>query len=938
MDENNGRLVLISEQTDDITLPPLRLDDVVTIFRSVYEMGEAPFVSIDPDPKDPQGPTMLTHHGKATGKSYVGWVMFESDRVMKAYSLGTDNVSKKTITSSIEGYKSLLDLGSGDPDHKDSVWERFWIVPDRVQIKNDAESKLSLFDIPLKVMTQRMVLENGKLIPADDDTPSPQAKAFADWFTDNYDQLSDEVLSYPPKELGLQVPVSFFKELKRVALITAIAEHLRSQGISMPQWMKQHEPQTCRLDATTPAINATVEQTMIRKKGKWFWASEEKINIRRNIYGGVSLGTHNAEAVVRNNDEKADQMIVPLLSALDNAPVASPVSFQFKEAGKVFNAVTMPSDTTKATGACLVKEIDLSIPLPFDQELRFERVFHSFFEASDHFGSSWSLDLPCLEKQQEPFRDQSGQAKLKTVFNLSTPFNSCSARSSDKEFVPEFEKELLTTKDSPHILGIGKIKNSLLKSACDVVFFKDGTQLLFNADGCIAAKITPPLTTIYSYEKGSLVSISGFYGSEKQAHIHFDYNQKGWIQTARSSNGDLIVYSYSNAGKLSTVSAGPATLYYEYENSLLTAMIYNNETIRIFEYDSQGILKKEWKKTGPDSDIEIIYLAGRDGRHHQSEFLPRDTQNPEAGMKTSVEYDSRFKPRKKRLTDGTLLEWQTDQTGNVITTYISPKGEKTTILQDQDGLKRTWYLPNDVKIDIEHDTLGRMNKIVKDGQVIQKRSWRHDGQLDTITTTGTAYHQEYNPDGTLNSVLITQPSDDNQFNKWVKEKFNTKGQLVETTDYTGFKSNTAFDSSGKPVSMAVNDNLIHFSYDESNRVDTIKMSTIGKEIFIERDNENQDIRTIKIASGNNLASVTFENGFLKKATGFHGESHEIEYNFDKTGNPILNRIQTPDNCDLTFLFDDARRLNIINYDGVRKWKTAYDENNRITGLEMVKIV
>jgi len=87
-DRASGRFVLISKEAGEVGLPPLRMDDVVTVFRSVYDHGEAPWVTIDPDPKDPQGPRMIVRHGDATADTHVGWILFEADRVMKVYSLG----------------------------------------------------------------------------------------------------------------------------------------------------------------------------------------------------------------------------------------------------------------------------------------------------------------------------------------------------------------------------------------------------------------------------------------------------------------------------------------------------------------------------------------------------------------------------------------------------------------------------------------------------------------------------------------------------------------------------------------------------------------------------------------------------------------------------------------------------------------------------------
>jgi len=148
LDDKNGQLVLVAEGKDKIDLPPLRMDDVVTVFRSVYQHGEAPFVSIDPDPQNPRGPIMLVRHGEATANTYVGWVLFEADRVMKAYSLGRDNVTRQEIKSAIDGYQNLLDLGFSnfDKPQKEATWERFWIVPAQVSRRHIGRCLVRPFD------------------------------------------------------------------------------------------------------------------------------------------------------------------------------------------------------------------------------------------------------------------------------------------------------------------------------------------------------------------------------------------------------------------------------------------------------------------------------------------------------------------------------------------------------------------------------------------------------------------------------------------------------------------------------------------------------------------------------------------------------------------------------------------------------------------------
>ncbi len=44
------------------------------------------------------------------------------------------------------------------------------------------------------------------------------AAAFTNWFTGNYDKISEEQYLMPPVESGLTKPVPVFAELRRIAL------------------------------------------------------------------------------------------------------------------------------------------------------------------------------------------------------------------------------------------------------------------------------------------------------------------------------------------------------------------------------------------------------------------------------------------------------------------------------------------------------------------------------------------------------------------------------------------------------------------------------------------------------------------------------------------------------------------------------------------------
>ncbi len=291
IDEANGKLVLISEDKGKIDLPPLRIDDIVTVFRSVYQDGEAPYVSIDPDSVNPRGPVMHARHGKATENTYVGWILFESDRIMKAFSLGEDNITKKQVTTKIAGYDDVLN-SMFEGENKQETWERFWIVPASVDKNVSTKNELTLFKVPLMVKTQKMIMKHGKLERAPDGKISKGAEKFAKWFTANYDKIAEESYSLPPKGSRFDKPVPVFKELERIAVVTAIAEQLRDQGVVFPFWMRSYNVKTFQTPDTTPA------HTVTRKNG----------NSILSVYGGVNLSPSDDKIITKKSSPEANRI------------------------------------------------------------------------------------------------------------------------------------------------------------------------------------------------------------------------------------------------------------------------------------------------------------------------------------------------------------------------------------------------------------------------------------------------------------------------------------------------------------------------------------------------------------------------------------------------------------------------------------------------------
>jgi len=107
-DEARGEVIIFGIADPD--LPPLTFDyireNLVVALRDFYDSGglEIPGVSIEGtlDPLD------VIYFGGVTNTRF-GQVSFETDRLLKTYTMGVDNLTGITVTSEVEGYMSYPD-------------------------------------------------------------------------------------------------------------------------------------------------------------------------------------------------------------------------------------------------------------------------------------------------------------------------------------------------------------------------------------------------------------------------------------------------------------------------------------------------------------------------------------------------------------------------------------------------------------------------------------------------------------------------------------------------------------------------------------------------------------------------------------------------------------------------------------------------------------
>lgn len=544
LDKESGTIVLVSKNDKAGNLPPFSLDEFATVLRCVYS-GQAPSVSIDPDPNNPHGPTMLVRHGEGTENSQVGQVLYEADRIMKGYSMGLDNLSKRPIETDIPGYAALF---SGKPDVR--YWSRFWIRPTKVIVRSASHQPLSLFVVPLEVQTESMVLgKDGTLRPAPSGASSVSAKNFSSWFTRNYEAINKETRPPLLRASGAIEPAPIFEELKRIALLTAAAEWMRDQGHPLPAWVRDYPIKPVEIAATTPAIQASHE--------------------RYSIYGGVSLSGR-SEASFENQPLTARDR--ELASAIDQAvnrlQIMVPQMIQLAD-GAQFNLTAISGSSGAAPGACQLAESDLEILVDGGHSLAFTRRYHSFFRPDGVLGEGWTLRLPYLEKQPI-FDSKNGQTvRFQVKMRLA------------QDFAPSSDELHFYQNDEPRI------------DAQALMLLRDDEKLFFNQDTgqLLGTYAGPDLTLCQWSQSKQLTKIERWHESQLRASIQLAYDANGRLQSVRGSNGQSVHYSYSDGRLVEARRSDGSIKNYQYRNGQISQVVRNNKETCNYEFSENGQLR-----------------------------------------------------------------------------------------------------------------------------------------------------------------------------------------------------------------------------------------------------------------------------------------------------------------------------------------------------------
>ncbi|MCX7792373.1 MAG: hypothetical protein N2378_17190 [Chloroflexaceae bacterium] len=222
IDDRTGELVIFGR--NDPFLPPLDITDLTVALRTRFDMAANPIdhwpgVTIEFSSTN-QSVLDVTYFGPIRNTRF-GYVLFESDRLLKYYGLGYDNSNgvAEPVRSNVPGYQSELacmaERGYVPPAGQVIQWRKWFSPTLTVQAATDGSAM---------VFTQsRITLNWAYNSQATDPAVSACVQRFVDHFNQNYQRFADE-----QQTRGNPV----LHELVQYGRLMAIAEWLFDRNLS----------------------------------------------------------------------------------------------------------------------------------------------------------------------------------------------------------------------------------------------------------------------------------------------------------------------------------------------------------------------------------------------------------------------------------------------------------------------------------------------------------------------------------------------------------------------------------------------------------------------------------------------------------------------------------------------------------------------------------
>ncbi len=877
-DPVTNRVFLIGADRGQTGLPPMRLEDVAAAFKTVFgDYDTEPGVTIDPDPKNPKADQMFVRFFGGMENTYFGYQLFEADRLMKALSLGKDNISKQPVKANIDGYYNMVELGFSNlgGSYRQELWSRFWLVPEKVIVRvSDDKKSIAFPDTRIRVKTETMRWQGGQLVPAKGERDD-KAEYFAAHFTRYYDDYAKEF------------PV--FRELKTLANLVGLAKWLKEAAVNVDfGWLKEYE-KAYTTPTKTPSLTVSGSQ------------GYREIS----VFGGTDLTLQNYYVKDDGSAAKSSRNAL----SLNAAAVPGLTSFTFKSAdGKLKRAVALPTLQTRTAGAKMMREEETGL---------FKRVYCSFHNEAGPFGRSWYMDVPHLSigrpaRGKIEYVTVENQKVMVRKFRLSGPFGS-----------PDvvFEKQMVDQQYG-RISFLPAVNQGIRALYVDEdkkefrVEYSNGRASIFDRFGNISRFEDAPTDYLkYSYDQNKkLKSIERIIQGKTADQAVFSYDRQGRIESVKSKTG-VIRYVYNLENELVKVSGGGFTTGYTYnERHRVTAVNRNGIEVERLAYDNFGRVLSE-KNT--DGNIFTRTIQEKNGRTEIVENID--------GRKIERVYDAGGRLLEFRdLSQGWSMKADYDAFGvKKSVQWQNSRGETLKAEYSPDGRYSRYTFPGGQVRAFLYDEYGRLKQVQDQKYAVLNREYSltDRGWFEGAETSQVTMQSFYTPDRNPLEGTLTSKVPGGGFlklaNAYAKEGSLRQAQII------GLVNRNYKYERGRLVSETGKHENIDLVYDTSGRM--IKAVSADRQLFFAYDVHDR-VSRIQERTSSGEAVYEFSDGVLSRRKTMTGRVDT--FGLDEEGQIVSARRGSRENWQIRY---EPRRTRIIR-NGVVLEESLFDDKGRLLQL------
>lgn len=254
-DPATGELIVIGQVLDNPNLPPLDYEyikeNLIVALRALHSAPESPAVTIDPVPGNPDSSYHeVKFFGNITNTHY-GYVFFESDRLVKTYGQGRDNLNiNNPFSSIVPNYNSFFDRWVDLQDTSYTSLIRWWFTSS-LHLRVDAVNSQTI------LFSNTQVILNWELMAGTSTSKmTSAANAFQAHFNANYSQFAAEQHTRFSNNALLELPQLY--KLYGIAYWSSVEDKvpLSVDGVN-GGWLGHYPLAKTTTPLTTPVVSRT---------------------------------------------------------------------------------------------------------------------------------------------------------------------------------------------------------------------------------------------------------------------------------------------------------------------------------------------------------------------------------------------------------------------------------------------------------------------------------------------------------------------------------------------------------------------------------------------------------------------------------------------------------------------------------------------------------